>query len=139
VHRDLKPENIMLYEDDLDSTLKLIDFGLSKTYETGDSFRTKAGTAYYVSPDLLSGSYTEKTDVWSAGVILYVLLSGKPPFYGQNDAAILDMIRYSEPSFADPVFNSVSESAIDLITKMLIKEPSLRPSMEEVINHPWLQ
>ena len=138
VHRDLKPENLMFYEDDENSPLKLIDFGLAKNY-IGEPLRTKAGTAYYVSPDLLTGSYDEKTDVWSAGVILYILLCGKPPYYGNNDAQIINMIRNGKHHYQDPAWQNVSATAKSMIDWMLNKDSAARPSAEDVLQHEWVQ
>ena len=90
MHRDLKPENFIFETDDADSTLKVIDFGLSKimhTLATGkfEKLQTKAGTPYYISPEVLAGNYDKSCDLWSAGCIMYILLCGYPPFYGDSD------------------------------------------------------
>jgi calcium-dependent protein kinase len=88
-HRDLKPENFLYLTKHDDSPIKVIDFGLSKNYEDKKTMTTKAGTPYYISPEVLAGNYDQSCDVWSAGVILYILLSGVPPFYGNTDPEIL--------------------------------------------------
>lgn len=98
-HRDLKPENFLLLNKRDDSPVIVIDFGLShifhqaKPEEKKKSMHTKAGTPYYIAPEVLIGRYDESCDVWSLGVILYILLSGLPPFYGRNDAEILEMVK----------------------------------------------
>jgi len=83
--------------------------------------QTKAGTPYYISPEVLDGDYDESCDIWSAGVILYILLSGVPPFYGNTDADILDAVRKGKFTFDIPEFKVVSASAKDIISKMLRK------------------
>jgi len=102
-HRDLKPENLLFLNNSPDSPLKVIDFGLSKIY-TSDNHRmsTKVGTAYYVSPEVLEGNYDEKCDIWSSGVILYILLTGEPPFNGPNDNEIYRRISKKKFSFPSP-------------------------------------
>lgn len=89
-HRDLKPENFLIVDDFDNTHIKLIDFGFAKNMSVNNGMNTRAGTAYYISPEVLTGIYTEKCDVWSIGVILYMMLSGYPPFDGQDDAAIIN-------------------------------------------------
>jgi len=139
-HRDLKPENLLFLNSSDDSPLKVIDFGLSKIFEKCESHKmtTKVGTAYYVSPEVLTGDYDEKCDVWSSGVILYILLSGEPPFNGSNDNEIYRKIQAKKFSFPSPHWDKVSEEAKDLIRHMLT-EPKTRYSAEEVLNHNWVK
>lgn len=85
VHRDLKPENLLLESNRPDSEIKVIDFGTSRFYDPSRKMNSKFGTPYYIAPEVLKKSYTEKCDVWSCGVILYILLSGFPPFNGPDD------------------------------------------------------
>ena len=94
-HRDLKPENLLYLKkgNEENNPLKVIDFGLSQTIDVKKILNSKVGTAYYVSPEILQGSYNEKCDIWSAGVILYVLLSGEPPFNGPSDSVIYSKIK----------------------------------------------
>ena len=91
VHRDLKPENFLFASNDANSDLKIIDFGLSKIMDGGrlQRMRTRAGTPYYISPEVLAGNYDVGCDMWSAGCMLYILLCGYPPFYGDNNQEIL--------------------------------------------------
>lgn len=89
VHRDLKPENVLI-DKELNNTLKIIDFGTSTMYEKGTTLKTTHGTSYYIAPEVLVKKYDERCDVWSVGVILYILLSGKPPFDGDNDEEITE-------------------------------------------------
>ena len=100
-HRDLKPENLLyLYQgEEVNNPLKIIDFGLSQDINIKKILSSKVGTAYYVSPEILAGKYNEKCDVWSAGVILYVLLSGEPPFNGPSDGVIYSKIKQFKFNF----------------------------------------
>lgn len=100
-HRDLKPENLLYLNKNEDSPIKVIDFGLSRLFsQTDHKMKTKVGTAYYVSPEVLSGNYDEKCDIWSAGVILFILLTGDPPFNGANDNEIYKKIQNKKYSFS---------------------------------------
>lgn len=141
-HRDLKPENLLLVNKNDDSPVKIIDFGLSnifKDVKTGTHVKmtTKVGTAYYVSPEVLSGNYDEKCDIWSAGVILYILLCGDPPFNGANDNEIYRKIKAKKFGFTNPLWKNISEQAKELICKMLA-DPEKRPSAEEVYLDAWV-
>lgn len=101
-HRDLKPENLIFLNSSNDS-LKVIDFGLSKIFdEKNHTMKSKVGTAYYVSPEILKGEYDEKCDIWSSGVILYILLTGDPPFNGASDNEIYRNIAKKKYSFSSP-------------------------------------
>jgi calcium-dependent protein kinase len=109
VHCDLKPENILLASSDPEETLmKIIDFGNSSFCKPGDRLESKFGSVYYVAPEVLKSSYNEKCDVWSLGVILFLLLSGKPPFNGNNDQAILTKVYKGEYSMDGPEWANIS-------------------------------
>lgn len=102
-HRDLKPENLLLLNKSETSPIKVIDFGLSKIFNPGfKKMKTKVGTAYYVSPEVLEGDYDEKCDIWSCGVILYILLTGDPPFNGRSDQEIYTKIQSRKFHFPSP-------------------------------------
>ena len=90
---DLKLENFLFESTDDDSQMKLIDFGLSQFFEENEIIVSPVGTPYYVAPEVLSGAYTNKCDVWSIGVIAFMLLSGTPPFYGKDDLGTLRSVR----------------------------------------------
>merc|ERR1719453_576936 len=98
---------------------------------------TKAGTPYYVAPQVLSGAYDHKADVWSCGVLMYVLLCGYPPFYGDNDKQILDMVKAGEFDFPEEEWAEISGDAKKLIEKLLAFDPSKRPECEEALKDPW--
>jgi len=138
-HRDVKPENFLFHDSSPDSQLKIIDFGLACHFEPGQKMSTKAGTAYYVAPEVLKGEYNEKCDVWSAGVISYVLLCGYPPFSGDTDPEILKKVKSGNFEFRSPEWDPVSSGAKNLITQMLSLDPSIRPSAEVVLMSPWLK
>ena len=138
VHRDLKPENLLYLKpkEDNDNTLKIIDFGLSQDLNIEKNLDSKVGTPYYVPPEVLEGKYSQKCDIWSAGVILYILLFGEPPFKGSSDNDLYEKIKKIDYSFPESKRMNVSKEAIDLIKKMLVKE-SERYSASEVLAHPW--
>ena len=141
-HRDLKPENILFYyqNEENNNPIKIIDFGLSQFYDNNINrkMNTKVGTSYYVAPEVLNGNYNEKCDIWSAGVILYILLSGDPPFNGSNDSAIYKKIKKMEFNFPYEKWNNISSDAIDLINKCICPEEN-RLSAKEILKHPWFK
>ena len=155
-HRDLKPENFIMISKNDPFALKMIDFGLSRTFgealndktkdvnnksrrkrQTKAVLKTKAGTPFYIAPEVLTGKYNEKCDVWSLGVILYILLCGYPPFYGENNKEILEAVKKGKLDFSSSEWKNKSPEAIDLLKRMITSnEKRLFP--EEVLKHPWL-
>ena len=141
-HRDLKPENILISHTSLSSSsslqIKVIDFGVSQilTEDTNVMYDT-VGTAYYIAPEVLNGSYDHKCDIWSCGVILYVLLCGLPPFNGETDEEVFNAIKQGNLCYPDKQWGNVSNDVKDLITKMLCKE-DIRITAEDVMKHPWV-
>jgi len=101
--------------------------------------KTKAGTAYYVAPDVLKGEYDQKCDIWSAGVISFILLCGYPPFAGDTDADILKKVKVGSFEFKSPEWDSISAGSKNLVTQMLTADPALRPSAEVLLGSPWLK
>lgn len=138
IHRDLKPENFIFQRPGHLDELKLIDFGLATFYEKGDMFKTKAGTPYYVAPQVLQGHYDEGCDVWSAGVILYIFMCGYPPFFGDKDSEILKKVSKGIFDFPSREWAKVSHHAKDLVTQCLTMEPRKRISAEKCLSHPWI-
>jgi len=140
-HRDLKPENFLfLSKGPLeDSIVKIIDFGLACTFEPGQTLHTKAGTPYYVAPQVLAGAYDHRADIWSVGVIMYVMLCGYPPFAGDNDAAVLKKVRTGNFTFPANDWKNVSEDAKSLIRNMLKMQPQDRFTAEQTLNHTWIK
>ena len=137
VHRDLKPENLLLATQDENSPIKVIDFGMSRIFNNKQAMFDKVGTAYYISPEVLDGFYDEKCDIWSAGVILYILLCGYPPFNGNDDDEIFESIKKRKFVYPDAEWANISKEAKDLINKML-SDPLTRLTAEQVLGHPWL-
>jgi calcium-dependent protein kinase len=137
-HRDLKPENLLYLNagSEKNNPIKVIDFGLSQYFDKKRKLTTKVGTAYYVSPEILKGEYTEKCDVWSAGVILYIFLCGDPPFNGPNDTAIYDKIVQQKFEFPEKKWKNISKEAKDLISHMIAPENE-RYTSAQVLQHPW--
>ncbi|KAL3619222.1 Calcium-dependent protein kinase 15 [Castilleja foliolosa] len=139
MHRDLKPENFLFLSGDEDSPLKATDFGLSVFFKPGEEFRDLVGSAYYVAPEVLRRNYGAEADIWSAGVMLYILLCGVPPFWGENEENIFDAIKHGHLDFVSDPWPSISSSAKDLVKKMLQSDPKDRLTAAEVLNHPWMR
>jgi len=144
-HRDLKPENFLFLSKKEESPLKVIDFGISKVFgndvwhineevekmckkkiskgrrrKRGNfNMNTKAGTPYYIAPEVISGDYDESCDIWAAGVILYIMMCGYPPFYGESDNDILWCVKQGKYDFSGEEWEFVNHHAIDLISKMI--------------------
>ncbi|EGR30641.1 protein kinase domain protein [Ichthyophthirius multifiliis] len=141
-HRDLKPENLLLYIKDDITSIKVADFGLScifksKNQQEKKQLQGRAGSAYYMSPEVLSGQYNELCDSWSLGVILYILLSGIPPFYGNTDQKIFERIQKKQYSFQFKQFDNVSKEVIDLINQCF-QDQNQRPSVKQILDHSWI-
>ncbi|KAE8692710.1 Calcium-dependent protein kinase 5 [Hibiscus syriacus] len=138
MHRDLKPENFLLVNKDDDFSLKAIDFGLSVFFKPGQVFTDVVGSPYYVAPEVLNKKYGPEADVWTAGVILYILLSGVPPFWAETQQGIFDAVLKGFIDFSSDPWPLISDSAKDLIRKMLCSQPSERLTAHEVLCHPWI-
>lgn len=130
VHRDIKPENILF---DQNKNIVLVDFGLAK--QTKAVMDVVAGTPYFMAPEVIDGKYQERCDIWSLGIVLYMLISGTLPFNGTSKPEVYGKIRrgvYKQPK-------NCSESCRDLLKKMLTVNPAERPSAGECFHHPWFQ
>ncbi|CDR94798.1 calcium-dependent protein kinase 4, putative [Babesia bigemina] len=138
VHRDLKPENLLLESKEPNANIRIIDFGLSTYCDLNSKMKDKIGTAYYIAPDVLKGVYDSKCDIWSIGVILYILLCGFPPFNGANESEIIKKVQTGKYTFDLPQWRKVSESAKDLISRMITYNPAKRISANEALEHHWL-
>jgi len=139
-HRDLKPENFLFYTAEENSHIKIIDFGLSRN-ELPESgiMQTKVGTPYYVAPEVLRREYTKSCDIWSIGVITYILLCGYPPFYGDSDAQIFKSVRAGVFDFPSPDWDDISAEAKDFICALLRKNPAERLTANRALRHPWFK
>jgi len=138
VHRDLKLENFLFENSSSTSELKLIDFGLSCYFNPTDILQEAVGTPYYVAPEVLAKRYNEKCDIWSIGVMAYMLLSGVPPFYGADDNAVLKVVKTGKFVFHPAIFDSISAAGKDFISRCLAMNPEGRLSAAEAQKHPWL-
>eukprot|EP00826_Nyctotherus_ovalis_P040975 TRINITY_DN4081_c0_g2_i10.p1 TRINITY_DN4081_c0_g2~~TRINITY_DN4081_c0_g2_i10.p1 ORF type:complete len:231 (+),score=58.64 TRINITY_DN4081_c0_g2_i10:66-758(+) len=139
VHRDIKPENLLLDSEDKEATLKIIDFGTSHIFDSKHETYGSIGTPLYIAPEVLSGYYTEKCDIWSCGVVLYVLLSGTLPFRGLTKNELFLKIQQGSYKLSGPSWQGVSAQAKDLIKKMLVVDPERRYSAVEALTHQWTQ
>ena len=141
VHRDLKPENIMLLQKPENGNyhIKLIDFGTAKIVKPGKKMNKFIGTSYYIAPEVLKEKYDEKCDVWSCGIILYILLCGYPPFNGNTNVEIFHAIQNQNPLFAGEEWDDITSEAKELIKLMLRKNPNERWNAEECLKHRWFK
>lgn len=135
VHRDIKPENVLLTKA---GRLKLADFGLAVRVTDGQKLSGVAGSPAYVAPEILLGNYSEKVDIWAAGVLLHVLLLASLPFQGGSVQAVFEAIKTAEIDFHSCQWESVSVHARDLISRMLNRDVSSRLDADEVLRHPWI-
>uniref|UniRef100_A0A5B7B5X0 non-specific serine/threonine protein kinase n=1 Tax=Davidia involucrata TaxID=16924 RepID=A0A5B7B5X0_DAVIN len=139
MHRDLKPENFLFVNQEEESPLKTIDFGLSVFFRPGETFTDVVGSPYYVAPEVLRKQYGPECDVWSAGVIIYILLSGVPPFWDETEQGIFEQVLKGELDFVSEPWPTISDSAKDLVKSMLVRDPKKRLTAHQVLCHPWVQ
>lgn len=118
-HRDIKPENFLLFKENDDSYIKLIDFGLAKRVSRNEVMNSPNGTPYYIAPEVLKGSYTTQCDNWSMGVVMYIMLSGKPPFGGRSNKEIIDNVLKGTYNFNGSVWQAISDKAKSLISQLI--------------------
>jgi len=140
-HRDLKPENLLSAGEGDEEIIKIADFGFSKSFgEEGEKLMTSCGSPGYVAPEILTAeSYDKSVDLWSVGVIIYILLSGYPPFYADSAPALFKKIMDVKYDFDDSVWDDISESAKDIIRNLLVKDPNKRFTAKQCLNHPWVK
>ncbi|XP_002751407.2 serine/threonine-protein kinase 17A [Callithrix jacchus] len=139
VHLDLKPQNILLTSDSPLGDIKIVDFGLSRILKNSEELREIMGTPEYVAPEILSyDPISMATDMWSIGVLTYVMLTGISPFLGNNKQETFLNISQMNLSYSEEEFDILSESAVDFIRALLVKKPEDRATAEECLKHPWL-
>ncbi|CAD8097613.1 unnamed protein product [Paramecium sonneborni] len=138
VHRDLKPENVIFVNSDPNSLLKVIDFGTSRKFDKSKCMSKDIGTPFYVAPEVLNHQYNEKCDLWSCGIILYVLLCGYPPFTGRTVHQVLERVKQGVFVFESRDWDGISKEAKQFISKLLRVDPKRRLSAKEALNDPWL-
>ncbi|PNW87243.1 hypothetical protein CHLRE_02g114750v5 [Chlamydomonas reinhardtii] len=139
MHRDIKPENFLLSSRDPDALVKGTDFGLGVFFSEGQTFKDVVGSAFYVAPEVLRKKYDKRADIWSLGVLLYLLLAGVPPFYAETEREIFRAVLSAPLDFTSAPWPSVSEAAKDVIRRMLERDPSKRISIADVLAHEWVR
>ncbi|TMW88953.1 calcium-dependent protein kinase 10 [Solanum pennellii] len=139
MHRDLKPENFLFANKKEHSALKAIDFGLSVFFKPGERFSEIVGSPYYMAPEVLKRNYGPEVDIWSAGVILYILLCGVPPFWAETEQGVALSILRGVIDFKREPWPQVSEKAKSLVRQMLEPDPKKRLTAQQVLDHPWIQ
>ncbi|KAL0715545.1 hypothetical protein Bca4012_064867 [Brassica carinata] len=139
VHRDLKPENFLYATKEENSQLKAIDFGLSDFVKPDERLNDIVGSAYYVAPEVLHRSYTTEADVWSIGVIAYILLCGSRPFWARTESGIFRAVLKADPSFDEAPWPFLSSEAKDFVKRLLFKDPRRRMSASQALMHPWIR
>ncbi|KAL3538898.1 hypothetical protein ACH5RR_002264 [Cinchona calisaya] len=139
VHRDLKPENFLFTSKDDNSPLKLIDFGLSDFVRPDEKLNDIVGSAYYVAPEVLHRSYSTEADVWSMGVIAYILLCGSRPFWARTESGIFRAVLKADPGFDEAPWPSLSSEAKDFVKCLLNKDPRKRMTAAQALSHPWIR
>ncbi|XP_014510610.1 CDPK-related kinase 5 [Vigna radiata var. radiata] len=139
VHRDLKPENFLFTSKEENSELKAIDFGLSDFVKPDERLNDIVGSAYYVAPEVLHRAYSTEADVWSVGVIAYILLCGSRPFWARTESGIFRAVLRATPSFDEPPWPSLSDEAKDFVKRLLNKDPRKRMTAAQALSHPWIK
>ncbi|KAL6123026.1 hypothetical protein ACLB2K_075549 [Fragaria x ananassa] len=138
VHRDLKPENFLFATKEEDSPMRVIDFGLSDFIRPDQRLNDIVGSAYYVAPEVLHRSYSVEADMWSIGVITYILLCGSRPFWARTESGIFRSVLRADPNFDDTPWPTVSPEAKDFVKRLLNKDHRKRMTAAQALTHPWL-
>ncbi|KAF2923960.1 CDPK-related kinase 5 [Oryza sativa Japonica Group] len=139
VHRDLKPENFLFTSKDENSQLKAIDFGLSDFVKPDERLNDIVGSAYYVAPEVLHRCYSTEADVWSIGVIAYILLCGSRPFWARTESGIFRSVLKADPSYNEAPWPSLTLEAMDFVKRLLCKDPRRRMTAAQALSHPWIR
>lgn len=136
-HRDIKPENLLLQSKAEDAPLKLIDFGCARTFAPGEAMTTSLGTPLYLAPEVLRRQYGSKCDVWSCGVIMYVLLCGYPPFLAPDEQALLAQLEAGRFEYEEDDWEDISDAAKELVNQMLTLDVEARPEAAALLESAW--
>jgi len=139
MHRDIKFENILFENENVDAEIKLIDFGLSKRFCLDKQMSERVGTIYTMAPQVIQGVYSNSADIWSVGVVTYMLLSGTKPFWGKDRESIVKRIMKCKFTFDGPSWKHVSPEAKSFVSSLLQFEPEDRPTAEQALRSPWLK
>ena len=144
IHRDLKPENLLLRSEDNNYDILIADFGLSKLLEFDEVAQTTCGTPIYIAPEVISQTqettgYSSSVDLWTVGVITYILLAGKPPFYHKNIALLFQAIRIVDYEYPESEWSGISDTAIQFIDQLLVADPEKRMNADQALLHQWIK
>lgn len=139
IHRDLKPENFLMLTSKDSSPIKATDFGLSIFARRNDVFKDVVGSAFYVAPDVLHRNYSYPADVWSVGVILYILLCGVPPFWADTEQGIFKEVLRGNVDFSGAPWPGISQEAVQCVKMLLTKDPAKRPTAAEMLQNKWVR
>jgi calcium/calmodulin-dependent protein kinase I len=141
IHRDIKPENLLFSSKEINtSIIKVSDFGLARFIDNETLATTTCGTPGYVAPEILKQQpYKDSCDFWSVGVVLFILLSGSPPFYDEDNFELFEKIKKCEYDISGPQWAGISAEAKDFISKLLVADPEQRLNGDQIMNHPWIK
>ena len=141
VHRDLKPENVLMTSTDEDSEIRILDFGLSKILGPYEKCDEPYGTLTYCAPEIIVDEpYSKPVDLWSLGVMTYLMVSGKLPFNAEDENEIARQVVYDEPNYTrNPVWKTISPECLDFIQKLLVKDQNKRMTIKGVLEHKWIK
>ena len=141
IHRDLKPENVLMTSEGEDGDIRLLDFGLSKICSPNEKCVEPYGTLTYCAPEIiLDVPYNKEVDMWSLGVMTYLMVSGRLPFNSSDENQIAELIAFSTPDFIkNPCWKTVSKECVDFIKRLLVKQPKNRMTISDAIKHDWFK
>jgi len=139
-HRDLKLDNWVYKDRSPNSPIKLIDFGFSMMCSDGEQMDSVLGTCYYVAPEVIDGPYDTRCDLWSLGIVTYMLLCGVPPYWGRSNSEILQQVRHKDhPLFTEACWKDLPAECVDFVQQLLARDPRQRPTAAEALKHPFLK
>ena len=141
VHRDLKPENVLMTSNDEDSDIRILDFGLSKILGPYEKCDEPYGTLTYCAPEIIVDEpYSKPVDLWSLGVMTYLMVSGKLPFNAEDENEIARQVVYDEPNYTrNPIWKTISPECLDFIQKLLNKDQNKRMTIKGLLEHKWIK